>query len=100
MPGKPILSKSGPTESLMMIDLKQHTLDITQSREVKQVEYSAQLTTCRFSPCGKFICAGAFDGTVQRWNLQLDDHPRVGIKFHDGWVQDLVFHPDGKRILS
>ena len=35
-------------------------------------KYERQFDCCGFSPCGKYVFAGAYDGTVQRWKLEPD----------------------------
>jgi WD40 repeat protein len=81
-----------------MVDLETRKLDVTKSREIKQLEHAAQLTTCRFSPCGKFIIAGSLDGSVQRWNLE--DESQQTLSAHHGWVTDLAFSPKGTWLYT
>src|ERR1043166_5839351 len=60
-----------------------------------------QLDIARFSPCGKILAAGAFDGTVRRWELgekEVVEWPKL--TGHHGWVTALVFGPSNGRLYS
>jgi len=61
-------------------------------------KYERQFDCCGFSPCGKNVFAGAYDGTVQRWTLDGDE--QTAGAGHHGWVTDLAFHPDGVHLFS
>ncbi len=69
-----------------------------QPKEVKVLKTDRQLAVVRFSPDGHVLAAGGHDGTIRRWDAQLTELPPLA--GHDGWVQSLVFHPDGKRLFS
>jgi WD40 repeat protein len=72
-----------------------------QPKQGKPVNLDRQVCTLRFSPCGKFLAAGGSDTTVRRLDATTDAlaalPPLIG---HNGWVQALAFHPDGKRLLT
>jgi WD40 repeat protein len=60
-------------------------------KELKQLKTDRQLGPVRFSPCGKFLFAGGWDGTVRRWSTaqgELAELPPLA--GHAGWVQTLA----------
>ena len=70
-------------------------------KEVKALTLDRQVSALRFSPCGKVLAAGASDGTVRRWDATSDAFtPLPSLIGHNGWVQALAFHPDGKRVFT
>ena len=75
-------------------------LDVTKVKVTKTLRHNRQLTSCRFSPCGKYVAAVGLDSGVHRWSLESDEPMKVEWKAHRGWVADLVFQPHGKRLFS
>lgn len=67
-------------------------------KPVKTLDHDRELLAARFSPCGGFIFAGGYDGLVHRWDLQ--DWKREPLSGHRGWLQGIVFHPDGGRMFT
>ena len=60
-----------------------------------------QLSTIRFSPDGNILAAGSFEALVRRWDFASSDFAELpALKGHDGWVQAIAFHGDGKRLFS
>lgn len=55
----------------------------------------------RYSPCGKFLLAGGYEGAVHRWDVTGDEpkmlEPLTG---HNAWVQALAFSPSGKLVFT
>ncbi|MFN4261262.1 MAG: WD40 repeat domain-containing protein [Gemmataceae bacterium] len=84
-----------------MNDDPQKLLERYEPKQVKVINADRQMGTLRFSPCGKLLAAGGHDGAIHRWDASSDDlaalPPLTG---HGGWVQNLVFHPDGQRLIS
>lgn len=70
-------------------------------KEVKSLKAERQLCVVRFSPCGKYLAAGGYDGLVRRWSAAGDEFaelpPLVG---HGGWVSGLAFHTEGSRLYT
>ncbi len=57
-------------------------------------------TSVDFSPDGKLLAVGYYTkGIVQLWNLQTGE-TSLTLKGHDSVVDDVVFSPDGKRLLT
>ncbi|MCH8923410.1 MAG: hypothetical protein IIA67_09725, partial [Planctomycetes bacterium] len=65
---------------------------ISETHLSRSLKHEAQLACCRFSPCGKFVVAGSFDGSLLRWDLSKQDHKTV-VTGHHGWLTTLAFHP-------
>jgi WD40 repeat protein len=61
--------------------------------EVRQVEAVA------FSPEGRRILAGYWNGTAALWDAAADRPPQV-LRRHEGAVCAVAFSPDGKRFLT
>lgn len=76
--------------------LKRH-----QPKQVKVVNLDRQMTSLRYSPCGKFLAAGGYDGTLRRFDATNDELPALApLAGHSGWVTAVAFHPDGRRLFS
>lgn len=70
-------------------------------KEVKQLKPEQQLGSVRFSPCGKVLAAGTFEGQLLRWDASSDNFATMPVLTgHSGWVQAIAFHPDGKRLFT
>lgn len=67
-------------------------------RELKVLDEERQLIDARFSPCGKFLFAGDYQGGLCRWDVESG--ARAVLAGHGGWVQGFEFHPDGRRLFS
>ena len=71
-----------------------------QPKLTRTVTPKSQLLTVRYSPCGKMLAAGGCDGKVYRWDLTAGVSELSPLSGHDGWVQGLAFHPDGRRLFT
>jgi WD40 repeat protein len=67
-------------------------------KQIGLLEHDRELALARFSPCGRFVVAGSYDGKVYRWTLETNE--KVALEGHNGWLQGLAFHPDGKRMFT
>lgn len=71
-----------------------------EPRETGKFEYERQLWEARFTPCGRFLVAGGYDATIQRWRVQGEGLDLMApLQGHNGWVQCLV-PIRGDRLLS
>jgi WD40 repeat protein len=83
-----------------MVDTKK-LLKSYQPKAGPVLELDRQLAIVRFSPCGKFLVGGGYDASVRRWDATEDPFAELSpLAGHNGWVQALAFHPDGKRLFS
>ena len=72
-----------------------------QPKLVKTINLDRQMTSLRYSPCGKVLAAGGFDGTVRRFDATGDELPTLSsFDGHSGWVTAIAFHPDAQRLFS
>ena len=72
-----------------------------QPKLTKTVNLDRQMTSLRYSPCGKYLAAGGFDGTVRRFDATDDDLPALApLTGHGGWVTAIAFHSDAQRLYS
>ena len=55
----------------------------TPPKELKAFANDRQLCVARFSPCGKFLAAGAMEGTVRRWSVVEKPKPAVDVELPD-----------------
>jgi hypothetical protein len=67
-------------------------------KQLKVFAHDREIVGARFTPCGKYVIAGGYDALLHRWDLGSGE--RTELKGHDGWLQGLVFHPDGKRMFT
>lgn len=63
------------------------------------MKVSASINCVRFSPCGKYIVAGASDGTVHLWTTEQFDLV-ASVKGHTKDIQDLAWSPDSKLVIT
>ena len=83
-----------------MTDDATKQLERWQPKLTRTVTPKSQLLTVRYSPCGKLLAAGGCDGKVYRWDLTAGVSELSPLSGHDGWVQGLAFHPDGRRLFT
>ncbi|QIS21379.1 TIR domain-containing protein [Nocardia terpenica] len=58
------------------------------------------VNTVAFSPDGKRIVSGGFDGTLRLWDTDSGQPIGVPLTGHTDSVTSVAFSPDGKRIVS
>lgn len=65
------------------------------------IEHDRQLWQARFSPCGQFLVAAGYDGTIQRWDMS-GPNPQLlpPLMGHHGWAQALAFETEGSQLLT
>src|SRR5260370_10010028 len=73
-------------------------IDPAQTRLVLELKHTSPLLGCRFSPCGRFVLAGAQDNSVQRW--QLDGGKKSPLVGHKSWVRGLAFAAKEQLLFS
>jgi dipeptidyl aminopeptidase/acylaminoacyl peptidase len=61
---------------------------------------SHEPTGLAFSPDGRFLASGAFDGTLALWDVSRARLARPAITAHREAVQALAFSPDGATLAS
>jgi len=70
-------------------------------KDVKTITAEPQVRAARFSPCGKVLVAGGFDGRVRRWNVATNElaepPPLTG---HHAWIDGMAFRADGELLFT
>lgn len=65
------------------------------------LEHSRQLWCARYSPTGKLLAAGGYDGLVQRWDVSGAEPKKLApLEGHHGWVQAIAFGPKDERLFT
>ncbi len=65
----------------------------------KILPYSIQISSVAFSPDGKILAVGDFDGIIHLWNLE-DTSVTKDLKGHKGRVNSITFTPDSQTLAS
>ncbi|HQZ65899.1 MAG TPA: hypothetical protein PLY87_12510 [Planctomycetaceae bacterium] len=102
--------------------------EFSEPQPVTVINTERQISSIRFSPCGKFLFAAGRDAKIHRWNVsppeapvdepvaadeQTDPKTKKDAKLpepvfpelpplsgHDCWVSTFAFHPQGERLFS
>ncbi|HVX61089.1 MAG TPA: hypothetical protein VHC19_10820 [Pirellulales bacterium] len=70
-------------------------------KELKSLKTERQQCAVRFTPCGKFLIGGGYDGLVRRWDASTDEFAELPpLAGHGGWVSGLAFHAEGTRLYT
>ncbi|HEX5104403.1 MAG TPA: hypothetical protein VFV87_11360 [Pirellulaceae bacterium] len=72
------------------------------AKEAQVITAEPQVRAARFSPCGKVLLAGGFDGRVRRWNFAADGDPpeMPALEGHHAWIDGLAFRQDGELLFT
>ena len=73
-------------------------LDITKIKVIQSLAHERILTTCAFSPCGKFLIAGGQDPSLIRW--ELASNTKTILAGHQSWIAAVAFQAEPKRLFS
>lgn len=73
-------------------------LDATATHLLKEFKHDSPFLSCRFSPDGKFVFAGAQDSRIWRW--EIESGTRSELKGHDSWTRGISFAPQHQWMLS
>ena len=73
-------------------------LNVTASHNVRTWKHTSPLLGCCFDPSGRYLFASSFDFTIQRWDLEQDQH--TAFTGHESWLRGLGFSSDGQTLYS
>src|SRR5205085_2364102 len=86
--------------TIMTTDPKE-LLKLYEPKELKSLTTDQQLCNLRFSPCGKFLMAGDYNGLVRRWDAASDEFTAIeSLSGHGGFVDGLAFNPQGTWLYT
>jgi WD40 repeat protein len=57
------------------------------------------VASAAFSPDGRRVLSGSFDGTMRLWDVAKQQEIRL-FQRHTGWVTSIAFCPDGRRAIA
>ena len=83
---------SKPTEQAKL------NLNIKASHVAREWKHAAPLIGCRYDPTGRYAFATSMDFSIQRWDLQEDQH--TSFAGHQSWLRGIGFSPDGQSMYS
>jgi WD40 repeat protein len=70
-------------------------------KELKVVTSDIQVLAARFSPCGRFLAGGDYEGKVRRWKAEGDGFDVLpSIEAQGSWIQGLAFNKSGETIYE
>ena len=72
-----------------------------EPQQTQTVDAERQLLNARFSPCGRFVVGGGYDGVIDRWNVSGEEPvPMPPVTIHQAWVDGLTLRADGELAFS
>jgi WD40 repeat protein len=84
-----------------MIDAQELLKKYEPAKDAKIITADPQVRSARFSPCGKTLVAGGFDGRVRRWNVAEEAMSELpALEGHQGWIDGLAFRGDGELLIT
>lgn len=70
-------------------------------KELKTVPSDRQVLAARFSPCGRFLAGGDYEGKIRRWKADGDTFdPLPFLEPQGAWVQGLAFDKSGELLFE
>lgn len=73
-------------------------LDVKSTKVYREWKHGAPLLGCRFDPTGRFVFASSMDQSIQRWDLEQDQH--ATFSGHESWLRGIGFSADGRQMFS
>lgn len=74
--------------------------DITFGTRLSKITENQQISAVAFSPTGKHFVSATEAGELYVWDTQQWEKQDAFKGQHTGWIQSLVFRPDGKQLVS
>lgn len=72
-----------------------------EPKELDTIQVDPQLVLARYSPCGRILAGGSFDGRVRRWTVSDAEYKEVAsLGGHHAWCTALAFRAAGDWLYS
>ena len=83
-----------------MTDTKELLAKFEPGKKVETITADPQIRLARYSPCGKTLVAGGFDGRVRRWNVGGDSAELAALTGHHAWIDGIAFRSEGELLFT
>ena len=78
-----------------------HVWDLRRNREINVLRgHTARINVVKFSPDGKMLGTGSYDGSVQLYVVEKLEELPIVMKDHDSYVWDISFSADNKFLIA
>jgi sugar lactone lactonase YvrE len=72
-----------------------------QPKQFKVLDAEPQVSSARFSPCGKLLVAGGYDAKVRRWNFESEEFAELpALEGHHGWIEGIAFRKETNELFT
>lgn len=58
------------------------------------------MSCCSFSKDGQMCVSGGYDGRLVLWDMLGDNTPKLILRGHPGWINDVSITSDNRRIVT
>jgi len=97
--GQTLTNLNGNTDQRSkLMGILQESVQTVRERNSLE-KHKETITSIRFSPDGKTLASGSFDGTIILWNVETGENLYT-LEGHEGEVWNVSFSPDGKTVAS
>lgn len=70
-------------------------------KELKTIASDRQVLAARFSPCGRFLVGGDYEGKIRRWKTEGDAFDALAsVEPQGSWVQAFAFDKTGELLFE
>lgn len=84
-----------------MIDAAALLKKYEPTKDAQVITADPQVRGARFSPCGRVLVAGGFDGRVRRWNTADEVASELpALNGHHAWIDGIAFRHDGELLFT